>query len=110
MLAGLDAEEGDLSQVEGDDAVLRVEVVPAALLELLAKVLEVGFGEAGGDDLPTLEQLEVGLAAMAEILRVERGWRKATRLSRMPTRGSESISSIPVAAIRTRAPSMSSTA
>ena len=47
VVAGGDPQEGDLAEVERDHAVLGVEVVPAALLELLAQVLEVVFGEAG---------------------------------------------------------------
>ena len=52
---GGDAEEGDLAEVERDHAVLGVEVVPAALLELLPEVLEVVFGEAGLDHLAAFE-------------------------------------------------------
>src|SRR6202012_5415498 len=115
-----DPQEGDLAEVERDHAVLRVEVVPAALLELLAQVLEVIVGQAGGDHLAAFEaDLDTlwlchqcpfaGSTISVSTPPVERGWRKATRLSRMPTRGSASIRSMPAAARRGRSASMSST-
>src|ERR1700755_774909 len=90
VVAGGDAQEGHLAEVERDDAVLGVEVVPAALLELLAEVLEVGLADPGGDHLAALESdlasLRLGhqcpLAGSTISVRpppVERGWRKATR-------------------------------
>ena len=53
--ARLDPEEGDLAEVDGDRPLLGREVVPAALLELLAQVLEIALGEPGGDHLAAFE-------------------------------------------------------
>ena len=99
VVAGVDPQEGDLAEVDGEDAVLGLDVVPAALLELLAEVLQLVVGEPDRDDLAALEAdldpLRVshqcppaGSTISVSTPPVERGWRKATRLSRMPTRGS----------------------
>ena len=114
--------KADLAEVEGEDAVLGLDVVPAALLDLLAQVLQLVVGEADRDHLAALEA-DLHLAARPPSVPsfagstisvstppVERGCRKATRLSRIPTRGSASISSIPAAASRASVASMSSTA
>src|SRR5262249_49809785 len=98
-----------------------VEVVPAALLELLAQVLEVVLDQSGLDHLASFEaDLDAlrlchqcppaGSTISVSTPPVERGGRKATRLSRMPTRGSEPISRMPAASRRGRVASMSSTA
>ena len=55
MLARIDAQEGDLADVERELAVLGLDVVPAALLDLLAQVLELVVAEADRDDLTALE-------------------------------------------------------
>ena len=41
VLAGVDPQEGDFAEVDGEDAVLGLDVVPAALLDLLAEVLQL---------------------------------------------------------------------
>src|SRR5262249_33702386 len=55
VLAGVDPQEGDFSEVDGEDAVLGADVVPTALLELPAEVLQRIVAEPDRDDLAPLE-------------------------------------------------------
>src|SRR4051794_41577260 len=108
MVVGGDAEEGDLAEVERDHAVLGVEVMPAALLELGPQLLEVLIGEAGLDHLAAFEaDLDAlclchqcppaGSTISVRNPPVERGGREATRLSRMPTPRPPSLNRVPAA-------------
>src|SRR4051794_8598670 len=51
VITGLDADESDLAEVERDRPVLGRQVIPTALLEPRAQVLEVADGEPRGDHL-----------------------------------------------------------
>ena len=122
LSARVDPQEGDLADVDGEHAVLGLDVVPAALLDLLAQVLQLVVAEPHRDDLAALEadlhllrvrhqcSSPLGSTISVSTPPVERGWMNATRLPRMPIRASLSISSSPAAASFSRVESMSSTA
>src|SRR5205823_13677871 len=116
----VDSDVGDLGEVDRDLAVLALQVLPAAgaAVERGAEILQRVLAQLRGQYLAA-DEADVdpfgghqcaGCTISVSTLPVERGWTKATRLFRMPTRGSASISSIPSCFRRPNAASMSSTA
>src|ERR671918_1458722 len=114
------ADEDDLAQVDGHRALLGLDIEPTVgLVERLAelpqlRIVDPDFHhattrEADRDSLRRRHQC-AGSTISVSTPPVERGWTKATRESRIPTRGSESISSIPAPFSVPSVPSMSSTA
>src|SRR4051812_10823390 len=55
VLTGIDLQEGDLAEVERQHTVLRLDVVPATLLDLLAQLLQLVVVEPSRDHLAALE-------------------------------------------------------
>src|SRR5215813_1447298 len=100
VLARSTAEEDDLAEVERDRAVLGLNVGPAVtLVQLLAEVHHLLVAHPDGHHLATREaDLDApgghqcaGSTSSVRTPPVDFGWTKATRDSRMPTRGSLSI-------------------
>src|SRR5829696_3023447 len=121
LLLGVEPDVDDLAEVDREFRVLGLELVPAlaARAHLLAERAvgvvrqpqrqHLAAREADVDPLGAL--LAHACAASTSSVRtppVALGWRKATRLSRIPRRGSSSSSRNPAARTRSSAASMSS--